>query len=465
MPPTYDILHHGAVRGVTGSCHEIRLADGSAVLVDCGLFQGAEVSGQGAGPDSPQIDFPIGHISALVITHVHIDHCGRLPYLLAAGFKGPIYCSQPSALLLPLVIEDAIRVGVGRNPELVEAALKRLEQQLRPLPYKQWQAIDTGGDEALAIRLQPAGHILGSAYVECRLADDYRVVFSGDLGASDTPLLPEPESPEQCDELVIESTYGDHCHEDRRHRSARLKAVIERALKDRGAVLIPAFSIGRTQELLYEIEDIIESCKNAESTCHYPWDELEIVIDSPLASRFTRVYRKAASFWDAEARERRAQRRHPLAFDQLRTVGSHDDHRRVVRHIQKTGYPAIVIAASGMCAGGRIINYLKALIEDRRTDIVFVGYQAVGTPGRDIQRYGPRGGYVNLDGQRFDIRAGVHTIGGYSAHADQSDLMAFIQGIKQGPGRIRIVHGDPDAKKTFKQKLVKSGFKNVFIPR
>ena len=468
MTATYSIAHHGAVNGVTGSCHELRFGPDDApvfgVLIDCGLFQGAEVSGTGAHRDSPRIEFPIDHIGAVVITHVHIDHCGRLPYLLAAGYKGPIYCSRPSALLLPLVIEDAIKIGVGRKTDIIEAALKRLEQQLRPIEYGQWQTIPTEDDIDLNIRLQPAGHILGSAYVECRLKDDYRVVFSGDLGASNTPLLPEPTPPDKCDELVIESTYGDRQHENRETRAARLQAIVERAMRDRGAVLIPAFSIGRTQELLYEIEDIINRCKIDEKSCALAWDELEIVVDSPLASKFTRVYRKAARFWDAEARARLADNRHPLAFDQLRTVNSHQDHLKIVKHIRDSGYPAIVIAASGMCAGGRITNYLKALIEDPRTDILFVGYQAAGTPGRDIQRYGPQRGYVILDHERFTINAKVHTIGGYSAHADQSDLIAFCKNIKQGPGKIRIVHGDEAAKLEFKRLLNKSSFENVYIP-
>ncbi|MFM7272913.1 MAG: MBL fold metallo-hydrolase RNA specificity domain-containing protein, partial [Gammaproteobacteria bacterium] len=301
---------------------------------------------------------------------------------------------------------------------------------------------------------------LGSAYVECRITPAgpgaqtrHRVVFSGDLGAADTPLLPEPLPPTGCDTLVIESTYGDTVHEDRARRVERLQAVIERALRDRGAVLVPAFSIGRTQELLYEIEDIIHRHRAREATRGLPWEELEIVVDSPLAARFTRVYQRLRGYWDAEARTRLREGRHPLSFEQLRTVDSHADHRRIVEHLQKTRYPAIVLAASGMCAGGRIVNYLKALIGEPTTDVVFVGYQAAGTPGRAIQQFGPSGGWVDLDGERYPVRAGVHTLGGYSAHADKADLLRFVSGMRLPPRELRVVHGDPEAKRALAAEL------------
>lgn len=477
--PLFTLHHHGAVQGVTGSCHELRVCPAQpppepgigdpaatstpAILIDCGLFQGAETSGTGAGPADPRIDFPVEHLRALVLTHVHIDHCGRVPYLLAAGFRGPIYCSEPSAVLLPLVIEDALAVGATRDRALIARAVRVLESRLRPLPYGRWQPVDMGANPALPrleIRLQPAGHILGSAYVECRITPAapglrrrHRVVFSGDLGAADTPLLPEPEPPTGCDTLVIESTYGDTLHEDRAHRVQRLQAVIQRALRDRGTVLVPAFSIGRTQELLYEIEDIIHRNRGQDAARGLPWDELEIVVDSPLAARFTRVYERLRGHWDAEARTRLREGRHPLSFEQLRTVDSHADHRRIVQHLQKTRYPAIVLAASGMCAGGRIVNYLKALIGEPRTDVVFVGYQAAGTPGRAIQQHGPSGGWVELDGERYPIRADVHTLGGYSAHADKADLLRFVGGMRRGPGEIRVVHGDPEVKHALAREL------------
>lgn len=194
------------------------------------------------------------------MTHIHIDHVGRIPFLLAAKFRGPIYCSPPSAVLLPLVLEDAVQVGVTRDRRLFERFLDQLRLQIVAVSYGEWQQIDVTGAVPLQVRFQPAGHILGSAFVECRVGQGRQtqmVVFSGDLGAPHTPLLPAPKSPRRADVLVIESTYGDRLHEGRKMRRGVLQRVIENALENRGAVIIPAFSIGRTQELLYEIEDII----------------------------------------------------------------------------------------------------------------------------------------------------------------------------------------------------------------
>ncbi|MDX9944187.1 MAG: MBL fold metallo-hydrolase, partial [Azonexus sp.] len=251
----FSILHHGAVDGVTGSCHELRAADGRALLVDCGLFQGAEVSAEGASSSRLAIDFSIDAVQALVVTHVHIDHIGRLPYLIAAGFRGPILCSEASARLLPLVIEDALKVGVTRDADLIAQVLRQIERQVLPLPCKKWHPLAPGWQ----VKLHPAGHILGSAYVEVQLAGElaatspdrrWHVVFSGDLGAPYTPLLPAPQPPYRADCLVLESTYGDRRHAGRADRRTQLRRLIEKALKNRGTVLIPAFSIGRTQELL-----------------------------------------------------------------------------------------------------------------------------------------------------------------------------------------------------------------------
>ncbi|MCS5573499.1 MAG: MBL fold metallo-hydrolase, partial [Pseudomonadales bacterium] len=257
------------------------------------------------------------------------------------------------------------------------------------------------------------------------------------------------------------STYGDKNHEDRESRRYRLKSVLEHALEDGGTVLIPAFSIGRTQDLLYEIEGLIAEFGESEisqssaedSSGSLRWQDLEIVVDSPLAAEFTRIYRDLKPFWDDEARELASAGRHPLSFEQLTVINSHEDHLNAVEYLARTHRPCVVIAGSGMCAGGRVVNYLKAMLGDARNDVVFVGYQAAGTPGRDILTYGPRGGWVELDGARYSISARVHTVGGYSAHAGQDDLLRFIAGIPETPAEIRIVHGDSDAKHAFKQAL------------
>ena len=557
------IQHHGAKDGVTGSCHQLDMNASTGLLVDCGLFQGDDASIPGGeGGSRLPIDFPLDTIKALVVTHVHIDHVGRIPYLLAAGFAGPILCSEASAKLLPIVLEDAFKLSFSRDQQRIERYIDIVESRLVALPYQHWFTLVDTDELNARIRLQRAGHIIGSAYVEIDLnypqaGESKRIVFSGDLGAPHAPFLMPPQSPERADILVLESTYGDRIHEDRQTRRQRLEAVIEQALQDQGTVLIPAFSIGRTQELLYELEEIIhtrsvgasslanmfpsetvpasstsvgasllannnsahlplplgeragvrgretmpENGITSESTgvrgnetspaissdaeqpplpqreragergqktaqnetplaeSHSPeqtttnWPELPIILDSPLASRFTAAYRELKPFWNQEARDRVQSGRRPLAFEQLITIDSHSDHQRIVNHLTQTARPAIVIAGGGMCSGGRIVNYLKAMLGDKRHNVLFVGYQAKGTPGHAIQTYGLKGGYVNLDGERFDIRAGISSIGGYSAHADQKGLVEFVTGMQQWPTEIRVVHGEQRAKEALAEAL------------
>lgn len=500
------IEHHGGHEGVTGSCHRLRFAPGQSLLVDCGLFQG-EDGGSGDTLERHRVDFPVDDVVALVVTHVHIDHIGRLPYLLAAGYQGPILCSVPSARLLPLVIEDALKIGFTRDERLIRQFLGEVQGRLVALDYGEWHELPGAGGTRL--RLQRAGHILGSAYVEVDWRGEgrrERVVFSGDLGAPYAPLLPAPKAPYAADRMVLEATYGDRTHESRPERRYRLQAAIDRALADGGTVIVPAFSIGRTQELLYELEGLIhgrsaggvrregapptgfdppaptgskpvgaapppripsssasrapdaaEGAPPRRSTPRSDWPNLEIIVDSPLAARFTEVYRDLRPYWDAEAHRRLRAGRHPLAFDNLYTVDSHEEHLQTVDYLARTHRPAVVLAASGMCAGGRVVNYLRRMLGDPRHAVIFVGYQAAGTPGRDIQRYGPRGGWVELDGERIDIRARIETLGGYSAHADREDLLRFVRRMRRRPREVRLVHGEAEAKRALREALLARG--------
>ncbi|WP_280550638.1 MBL fold metallo-hydrolase [Halomonas sp. 11-S5] len=451
MHNTPQIRHHGAAEGVTGSCHRLQVSEDRALLVDCGLFQGQDADHLDS-LEQHRVRFPVDDVLALIVTHVHIDHIGRLPYLLAAGYTGPILCSVPSARLLPLVIEDALKIGFTRDRALIERFLAEVEERLVPLDYRQWHTLIDDEHHHVRVKLQRAGHILGSAYVEIDTHDRttggaHRMVFSGDLGAPYAPLLPAPRAPYRADTLVLESTYGDRTHEDRTTRRARLEAAIDRALQNAGSVVIPAFSIGRTQELLYELEGLIHGAKDPR------WRELEIIVDSPLAARFTQVYRELRPWWDAEAHRRLRGGRHPLSFDNLYTVNDHAEHEQTVDYLARTHRPAVVIAASGMVTGGRVVNYLTRMLADPRHAVVFIGYQGAGTPGRDIQRYGPRGGWVQLDGERLDIRAHIETVSGYSAHADQHNLLAFIRRMRHPPRHIRLVHGDHDAQLVLKERI------------
>ncbi len=455
------ITHHGATQGVTGSCHQLHLDVAHSLLIDCGLFQGDESSPAA----NLEVDFPVEGIEALLISHIHIDHVGRIPNLLAAGFNGPIICSQPSAKLLPLVLEDAFKLSVTRDQNTVDRYLKRVEQSIIAVPYDQWHALINTPELVCNIRLQRAGHVLGSAYIECdihypKAATSKRVVFSGDLGAAHTPLLQPPKSPERADILVLESTYGDRLHEDRTHRQQRLEQAIDQALADHGTILIPAFSAGRTQELLYEIEDILhrkallpaEPCtgeREAQQGLPIDWPQLPIILDSPLASRFTQAYRELSDFWNDEAQQRLSEGRKPLRFRQLITIDSHVQHQKTVNYLASTGRPAIVIAGNGMCSGGRIVNYLKAMLGDSRHQVLFVGYQARGTPGAVIQASEGAEGFVmiDLDAEMYEIKAKVATLGGYSAHADQAGLVGFVTGMREWPTRIVLVHGEEMARK------------------
>ncbi|MCC5853830.1 MAG: MBL fold metallo-hydrolase [Alkalimonas sp.] len=429
-----------------------------------------ERSSCGASASSPAIDFPLATVKALIVTHVHIDHVGRIPYLLAAGFRGPIYCTKASAVLLPLVLEDALKVGVTREPELIRTFLQLLQQQLVPVDYKAWLDLPAVAGGQAQLRFQVAGHILGSAYVEIRHRTPpvkrwFTTVFSGDLGAPYTPLLPAPKPPAGADVVVIESTYGDKNHENRKERSQRLQSVLLHALQDNGTVIFPAFSIGRTQELLYELEGLIHRLKGQPIHQHLRWDELKVIVDSPLAARFTAAYRQLKDYWDQEAKARLHQGRHPLSFEQLITVDTVAEHRLLVQRLAETKMPAIVIAASGMCQGGRVVNYLKQMLPDPVHQVVFVGYQARGTLGARLQRLSKQDdAAVIMDGERIEVRAEILSLSGYSAHAGQQDLLNFVTRMRRRPTQVRIVHGDNPAKQALQQAFSARGI-HAIIPR
>ncbi|HGS4462710.1 TPA: MBL fold metallo-hydrolase RNA specificity domain-containing protein, partial [Vibrio metschnikovii] len=426
--------------------HELR-SDGVAVLIDCGLFQGKDAT-------DVALDFPVEHIDALIVTHAHIDHIGRIPWLLAAGFTGPIYCTPASAELIPLMLEDGLKLQLGLNRQQIQQVLAIIKQRLRPFCYGEWVTISGYGQAqaSLQLRFQPAGHILGSAYVELRLANGEVVVFSGDLGASNTPLLPDPQSPLRADYLIIETTYGNRNHDDVAGRAEKLREIIQRSLENGGTILIPAFSVGRTQELLFDIERLIFE--------HKIDADLPIILDSPMAQQVTQSYRRFKALWGEEAKQRLEMHRHPLAFDQCIQITDYRTHQALVNRLASTGASAIVVAASGMCQGGRIVEYLKALLGDERTDVIFAGFQAEGTLGRTIAE-GEKS--ICIDGEEIDVKASIHVMSGYSAHADQSELLAFIKGIDQPPKEIHLIHGERSAKQGFAHALEMAGFNGVVI--
>ncbi|MCG3740886.1 MBL fold metallo-hydrolase RNA specificity domain-containing protein [Vibrio cincinnatiensis] len=450
-----QLIHHGGKHTVTGSCHELR-SHNMAVLIDCGLFQGKDAV-------TADLDFPIEHIDALILTHAHIDHIGRLPWLLAAGFQGPIYCTPATAELVPLMLEDGLKLQLGLSRRQIQQILDLIQQRIHAVDYGQWITLNSANDKvpntppssslsqsSLSVRFNPAGHILGSAYVEVMLPTREVVVFSGDLGPSNTPLLPDPKPPKRADYLVIETTYGHREHEGVEHRAQQLRAIIERSLADGGTILIPAFSVGRTQELLFDIERLVYE-KQIDA-------DLPIILDSPMAQKVTQSYRRFKALWGQEAKERLEKHRHPLAFEQCIQITDYRSHQALVNRLASTGEPAIVVAASGMCQGGRIVDYLKALLSDSRTDVIFAGFQAEGTLGLAIQQ---GESVVCMDGEEVEINANIHVMSGYSAHADQSELLHFIEGIEEKPQQIHLIHGEREAQRAFAALLREKGYSVV----
>ncbi|MCE2809134.1 MAG: MBL fold metallo-hydrolase [Planctomycetaceae bacterium] len=442
-----EIVHHGGYLGVTGSCHQLHLNSSESILIDCGSFQGADARRR----PSPEIDFSLDGITALLLTHVHIDHIGRIPYLIEAGFHKPIYCTPPTAKFLPVMLEDAIRLGITRNKKVVANLLKSITELIHPVSYGKWQSIPGNAE----FRFSTAGHILGAAVIEVKNKESW-VCFSGDLGSRCTPILNPPVSPERADILVMESTYGDRIHEGRENRMQRLEAILLDTLENRGVTLIPAFSLGRTQELLYELNQIIEGIgkKHGQSAL----SAYDIIVDSPLAIKLTDIYEQMEPYWGQEAREVLTVDSQPFVFNNLIEIDRGGESAGNIEYLKRSGKPAIIIAGSGMCAGGRIMDYLRAFLHRPNTDVVFVGYQAVGTTGRAIQDCQEGKCSVRIDQKEYPVRAKTHTLSGYSAHADQLDLIKFIQGIPKPPKEIRLVHGEEHAKEALQKKLTELGY-------
>jgi metallo-beta-lactamase family protein len=352
------------------------------------------------------------------------------------------------------MLEDSIRLGITRNKRVVAQVLKEVKSLVQPIPFEKWFDLPRGG----AFRYRPAGHILGSAYVEFEHSGQ-RFVFSGDLGSRHTPILRPPESPERADVMVLESTYGDRLHEGRETRLQRLDAILCETMENRGVTLIPAFSLGRTQELLFELNQIIEGIGHRRHCSML--NAIDIIVDSPMALKLTDIYEQMQEFWSAEAREILTVDSQPFVFQNLVEIDNAGESRGTVEYLKRSGRPAVVIAGSGMCTGGRIVEYLKNFIDKPNTDILFVGYQAVGTLGRSIQEcHGGKCG-VRIDHQDYLVRAKTHTLTGYSAHADQNDLIRYVQGMESPPGEIRLVHGEYQARQVLAEKLNGLGYPTV----
>ncbi|SHO53543.1 MBL fold metallo-hydrolase [Desulfopila aestuarii] len=419
------VTHLGAKECVTGSCHLIEtqpgFSNGINILVDCGIAQGDD-------PELPFDQFPVApaDIDYLFLTHAHVDHIGRVPGLIEAGFDGEIICTHATQALLIPMLRDAMSFS-ARSEKDVHRLEARIDKLSWGFELHETFALKKG----ITFKLGNAGHILGSCFILFTFPDEesgneYRVIFSGDLGCNDTPILPDPDAPESCDLLILESTYGNRLHPDRANRVETLRKVLDKALADNGIVYIPAFSLGRTQELLYELDKM-----NI---------KVPVFVDSPLGLEITKIYAELDEFWDEDARKLLEKSDHPFDFKGLYAVEKFQDHQKLLN----IKGPAIIIAGSGMCTGGRIVDHLRHGLEDSRNDIIFVGYQAKGTPGR------------RLIEKKDPVKAAIHTLTAYSAHADQQMLVNWVRSMPQLPREIRLVHGDSEARQALKEKIVSS---------
>jgi len=407
-------IHHlGAKKCVTGSCHLVQTRPGSDagvnILVDCGKAYGHD-------PELPFDRFPVSpcDIDYLFLTHAHIDHIGRVPDLIDAGFQSEIICTHATKALLIPMLHDALSF-TDKSDKQIQRLEKTIDELSWGFEYNEVFALKKG----INFKFCNAGHILGSCFIRFsfprKQAGDYTVIFSGDLGCTDTPILPDPDQPDSCDLLVLESTYGDRNHTGRKKRIDVLKDLLNRALADEGIVYIPAFSLGRTQELIYELDRI--------------GAKVPVFIDSPLGLKITNLYSKLDEFWDKEAKALNAGGDHPIDFKNLYAVERFRDHQQLL----DIKGPAIIIAGSGMCTGGRILDHLERGLDDPKNDIFFVGYQAKGTLGRRILE------------KKGAVKAGVYSLTGYSAHADQNMLVNWVRAMPEPPGEIRLVHGEAKA--------------------
>jgi metallo-beta-lactamase family protein len=437
----------GAVGEVTGSRHLLEFGK-RRVLIDCGLIQGGRNE---AARNAAAFGFDPRELDAVVISHAHIDHIGRLPLLVKRGFKGPIHATRATVDLARIMLEDSASLAAADAERENRARQRRGEATIAPL-YLLRDVADTlrlmqpheYGEPCeilpgLTLRLEDAGHIIGAAIVE--LVGDVdgqprTLVFSGDLGPNDTPILRDPVRMEHADLVLMESTYGDRNHRARNDTVRELGEILRNAREGGGNVLIPAFAVGRTQELLFWFARYFEQWELG------GW---QIYLDSPMATKVTELYKRHADLFDASAREQISDGMNPFRLPNLRLISDVQDSMALNRRAGG----CIIIAGSGMCNGGRIRHHLRHNLWRENCHVVFVGYQAHGTLGRQLV---DGAAFVNIYGEKIRVRAQRHTVGGLSAHADQSGLVQWLGGFRNNP-RVVLVHGEDPAREALASRL------------
>lgn len=458
------LTFHGAAQEVTGSMHLLEV-NGQRILLDCGLFQGRR-----AETYDRNLNFPFDpkSIDTVVLSHAHIDHTGRLPNLVKQGFNGNVWCTAATRNLSSYMLLDSGHIQEKDIEYLNKRRRRRGEEPLEPI-YTQEDARNTLplfvavgirrpvfiGD-GVRLTYYNAGHILGSAFVLLEINDrstgkEWRLVFSGDLGREELAILHPPDTLTDADILILESTYGNRLHGSYQDARRRLEEVVSATARRRGKVIIPAFAVGRTQELVYALNVLDEAGDIP---------ELPVFVDSPLAVNATDVFRMHPEAWNREVQEflTDGKRRNPFDYP-------HIEYVRDVRRSKQLNFltePAIIISASGMAESGRILHHLKNNIERKQNTILFVSFQAEHTLGRRIADGEKE---VRIYGEEYDVRAQVEKIDGYSAHADQSELMEWAGHFdRQRLGQTFLVHGEKEAAETLAGKLREQNFRNVTVP-
>jgi metallo-beta-lactamase family protein len=448
----------GAAREVTGSSYLVE-TDTVRFLVDCGMFQGGrEAPARNRNP----FLFDPGTLDFVLVTHAHIDHSGLLPKLMLAGFNGPIYATRPTVDLLAVMLLDS-----GHIQESEARRLARRHRSAKP-PTPLYTVQDAqqcltllnpvAYDEHLeprpdiTCRFRDAGHILGSAIIEIWVTEGARkvkFVISGDLGQPGRPILNDPTVIEEADVLLIESTYGDRLHKDLPATLNELAEVIEYTLLERhGNVIIPAFAVGRTQEVIYQLHQLSRQGRLR---------DLNIFVDSPMATAATEITKKYLTLFDDEAQE--LARWHAAGRDlpNLRFIGSVEESMA----LNQIRSGAIIISASGMCTAGRIKHHLRYNLPQRESAVLITGFQAQGTLGRRLVEGAKR---VSIFGKDIPVRASIHTLGGFSAHADQAALLDWASGFQRAPRHTFVVHGEESAALAFAEQLRTSRGWTVSVP-
>ncbi|MCG5549231.1 MBL fold metallo-hydrolase RNA specificity domain-containing protein [Halorhodospira halochloris] len=427
----------GATQQVTGSCFLVECA-GSKVLVECGMIQGGRKQEELNRDEFP---FDVAEIDAVLITHAHLDHSGRLPLLAQVGYRGPVHAHKATVQLCDIMLRDAAHIA-ERDAAIATKKRRRTHQD----PVEPVYTVDDAKDAielfighaydepwqvapGIIARLRDAGHILGSALIELWLEENgeqRKVVFSGDIGRDNTPILQDPVRIEEADLLLMESTYGNRDHRSWEETWDELGTVINEARAAQGNIMVPAFSVGRAQELLYLFAKFYDE---------WGLDEWSVFLDSPMAINATQVYSRFGELYDKETSDFYADENNtPFHLPNLRLTPEAEDSMA----INRVASGALIIAGSGMCNGGRIRHHFKHNLWRRSSHVIIVGFQAQGTPGRALVD-GAR--ELKLWGESVRIGAQIHTVGGLSAHAGRSELIAWFEAIKNTP-RVALVHGE-----------------------